>query len=164
MVACCGVTALANDTSKELSEMSDYHQQLQREYQIAVDKEDVEKQNLLIKEADEVLDKMIELADKLPVTRSNPFGTTYYSYFSKSIWIQRDLISLSIYPINLAWPSSQIETAWQFIVERHSSDPQWDNEKIMRKQFWCHVNLAGKIKTPWNIEPEKTSINPLTCN
>lgn len=26
MVACCGVTALANDTSKELSEMSDYHQ------------------------------------------------------------------------------------------------------------------------------------------
>lgn len=164
MIACCSVTALANDTPKGLSELSDYHKQLQKEYQIAVDEGDVERQNFLIKEADGVLDEMIEQADKLPVTKSNPFGTTYYDYFSKSVWITRDVVSLSIYPINLAWPSSQIETAWQFIVDRHSSDSHWDNEKIMRKQFWCHVNFAGSMKTPWNIEPHKTSINPITCN
>ena len=70
-------------------------------------------QNELIQKADQVLDEMVEISERKPLTRSNPFGTTYYDYFSNSFWISRDgVMSLSIYPINLAWPSSQIETAW----------------------------------------------------
>lgn len=165
LIACSGATAFANDTITKLTELSDYHKQLQKDYEIAMAEGNIDVQNQLIQEADKVLNEMTEISEGMPLTRSNPFGTTYYNYFSKSVWITRSgVVSLSIYPINLAWPSSQIETAWQFIVERHNSDPQWNNEKIMRKQFWCHVNFAGSMKTPWNLEPHKTSINPFTCN
>lgn len=164
-----GVTATAfagtNDTATRLSELSSYHRELKEEYDAAVKANNVELQNELIQKADQALDEMVEISKGKLITRSNPFGTTYYDYFSKSFWISRDgVMALSIYPINLAWPSSQIETAWQFIVDKHSSDKSWKNEKMMRKQFWCHVNLAGSMKTPWNIEPHKTSISPITCN
>ncbi|WP_084295609.1 DUF2599 domain-containing protein [Desulfitibacter alkalitolerans] len=94
-------------------------------------------------------------------------GTSYYDYFSKSYWITRsDGVSLSIYPVNLPWPRGgvDIEYAWQHILIWHECNDEWDNTSSMRGQFWCHANLAGSIKTPWNIEPWKTSYNPFTCN
>lgn len=169
LVLSFGVSAFASSETQNIQKMSfdeltEYHLQLQEEYGQAVADDDSSKQIGLIEEGNFVLDRIVELAENTPKTR-NAFGTTYYSYFSNSKWIDRNgLISLSIYPINLAWPSSQIETAWQFIVSEHNSHRNWKNESSLRKQFWCHVNFAGSMKTPWNIEPSKTSTNPFTCN
>jgi hypothetical protein len=166
-----GVNAFASNTTMNYEELSANYKQLQLEYDLAVKNEDLEQQKLLINQGNTVVDQMMEIDEKqlrkmsTRSIKSNPFGTTYYDYFSKSVWINRNgVYSLSIYPINLAWPSSQIDTAWNFIVDKHSSDSRWDNEKVLRKQFWCHANFAGSMKTPWNIEPSKTSINPFTCN
>lgn len=37
------------------------------------------------------------------------------------------------------------------------------NEEVLKSQFFCHVTY-GKYKIPWNIEPSRESINPITCN
>lgn len=37
------------------------------------------------------------------------------------------------------------------------------NEEVLKSQFFCHVTY-GKYKIPWNIEPARESINPITCN
>lgn len=39
-----------------------------------------------------------------------------------------------------------------------AEDYQWNyqNSSSMKNQFICHWDLAGIIKTPWNIEPSRT--------
>ena len=37
------------------------------------------------------------------------------------------------------------------------------NENVLKQQYYCHV-AYGTLKTPWNIEPHKSSINSFTCN
>lgn len=35
------------------------------------------------------------------------------------------------------------------------------NEEVLKSQIFCHVRY-GKYNIPWNIEPARESINPLT--
>ncbi|MBZ9693437.1 hypothetical protein [Clostridium sp. M14] len=41
--------------------------------------------------------------------------------------------------------------------------PIEESEDVLKQQYYCHVNY-GALKTPWNIEPSKSSINSITCN
>ena len=36
-------------------------------------------------------------------------------------------------------------------------------QKMMKEQFDCHVRY-GNLKTPYNLEPSRTSISQITCN
>lgn len=146
-------------------ELRERYKELKIDYDFAIESGDLEQQIILITEGNIILEKLMAAEEEYQQSSRNVFGTTYKDYFEKSYWITRDgEISLSIYPINLAWSTSQIETTWDIIRGVHESDREWDNTQTMRSQYWCHVNFAGSMKTPWNIEPWKTSINPFTCN
>lgn len=170
LVLCYGSSAFASDITEDYSamtneELSELHRQMRDNYNIAVENGDIANQNLLIEQADMVLDQMVINSEKSQIKPFNWPETSYFDYFSKSYFITRaDGVSLSIYPVNLAWGSSQIESAWSHIVMWHSGDSNWYNESSLKEQFYCHVNFAGNLKTPWNIEPWKTSTNPFTCN
>lgn len=158
---------LAGNESTDIDELLIYHQQLYEEYQLALENNDVDAQNYLIEEGERVLQQISDIDIEADLDLLSTGDTSYYDYFTTSYWITRSIgVSLSIYPINLAWPRGavDIEYAWQHILKWHSSDSQWNNTTSMRGQFWCHANLAGSMKTPWNIEPWKTSFNPFTCN
>lgn len=88
------------------------------------------------------------------------------AYFTSTGWIIRDgVVSLSLMPKRgLNWLSSSVrENAWNAVVNAYGNSSNWANTSVMKQQFMCHANY-GYIKTPWNLEPHKTSINPITCN
>ncbi|BDR76984.1 DUF2599 domain-containing protein [Clostridium tetani] len=97
-------------------------------------------------------------------------------YFYSVKWITRDgVVSLSIdpkpalYVVNMGDDRAEYERflkakkGWDIIVKQFSKDSRWKNTKIMEKQYLCHVGYGG-IKRPWNIEPHRTSMNPMNCN
>jgi len=158
---------------EEIFSINSKLQTLKIEYDEAIKNNNTSKQTYLILLADKLLDKLLIEFKKLEnsegyyynhFTRASSDGE-YYDYFTKSFWITRKGVkSLSIYPINLAWGPAGINKAWAAIKRFHSWNKEWYNEKSLYKQFMCHVNFAGSMKTPWNIEPSKKSINPITCN
>lgn len=171
------ITAFASEnTSNKVVEKSLYTpQQVQQEYDKAIKNGDVTKQTELEKYAREQIDKLKAtsklqneiLGEITPSSIYDPIQEEYYAkYFSSSSWIYRDgVVSLSMYPIApLTWIAPAPSRAWGSIVYKHSSDYRWQNTDIMEDQFYCHYWLAGSFKTPWNIEPHKTSMNPVTCN
>jgi len=158
---------------EELISINSKLQTIKTEYDEAIQNNDTFKQTQLILTANKLLDKQLIEFKKLEnsdgdyynyLTRANSDGE-YYDYLTKSFWITRNGIkSLSIYPINLAWGPAGINKAWAALKRFHSWNKEWYNEDSLYKQFMCHVNFAGSMKTLWNIEPSKTSINPITCN
>lgn len=167
----------AGNTSSKIVEKGSYTpQQIQQEYNKAIENGDTAKQNDLEKMAREQIDKLkaefnlqkgVEGDTISPRSVYDPLQEEYYEkYFNGSSWIDRDgVISLSMYPdAPLTWIGSAPARAWGSIVYKHSSDYRWQNTDIMEDQFYCHYWLAGSFKIPWNIEPHKTSINPVTCN
>ncbi|WP_455521475.1 DUF2599 domain-containing protein [Parvimonas micra] len=99
--------------------------------------------------------------------KSSGFG--YSDFFKGARWIRRSgMWSLSITPRDrlLNHPHHMYD-AWNVLKAKHSSNRHWSyysaNEEVLKLQFFCHVRY-GKYKIPWNIEPARESINPLTCN
>ncbi|MEH6996273.1 DUF2599 domain-containing protein, partial [Neobacillus drentensis] len=91
---------------------------------------------------------------------------TFSDYFSKVEWITRDgVVSLSIYPKSIltkayANPNTTLMLAsksFDLLKAKYSSDTRWKNTTPMRLQYDCHVLAARGIKTPWNIEPHRTT-------
>jgi hypothetical protein len=168
------LTAFAADNNSNIITNANQYtpQQIQKEYYIAVANKDTDRQNELLqmaREQQEILKNSIESQDKLisPKSIYDPTQEAYYEkYFSSASWIYRDgVVSLSMYPISpLKWIAPAPSRAWGSIVYKHSSDYRWKNTSVMKDQFYCHYWLAGSFKVPWNIEPHKTSINPITCN
>lgn len=146
----------------------DSHQELLEAYEEAVDAGDVEKQEELLEIGRASLDYLIAegeaASDDLPATRANP-SPNFSVYFSSGQWITRNgVVSLSLYPINpKTWSTIAVGYAWDAVTAMYSSSSNWRNASVMREQFYCHALFAA-WKTPWNLEPSKTSINPITCN
>lgn len=99
--------------------------------------------------------------------KSSGFG--YNDFFKGAQWIRRNgMWSLSITPRDrlLNHPHHMYD-AWNVLKARHSSSRHWSyysaNEEVLKAQFFCHVRY-GKLKLPWNIEPARESMNPVTCN
>ena len=91
----------------------------------------------------------------------------FISYFSTGYWETRDNgICLSLFPRTPTyWSDSQKLTAWNATFSKFHNDSKWDNTSCMEEQFYCHARLyTSMIETEWNLEPWKTSINPIFCN
>lgn len=94
--------------------------------------------------------------------------TKFSDYYSSSKWVNRsDGITLSLNPKKNAWqkPSNPIVEAhlykyrWEVVYNKHKGSSNWDNTASMRAQLHCHADIAKGIKTPWNIEPWRTTSN-----
>jgi glucan-binding YG repeat protein len=91
----------------------------------------------------------------------------YSSYYYSSIWLLREgIISLSIDPKMNAWIGSSLagnvfkeKDRWDVLVARHSAEPYWRNSASLRAQLNCHCDLAKSLKTPWNLESDRTTTN-----
>lgn len=90
---------------------------------------------------------------------------TYSDYFTSAKWITRDKeISLSVYPKTtspLITSHGNVQMvhatrAFSHLKSKWSGSSKWKNTKAMEAQFHCHVMGAGKMKTPWNLEPHRT--------
>ncbi|MFV0502462.1 MAG: DUF2599 domain-containing protein [Lachnospirales bacterium] len=123
--------------------------------------------------AERTLEKEIEMSSRN--MRINPDiadAIRYYgTYIKSSDWINRSgVISLSINPKGInsvkdAWNNLEKERAWGAIYAAHYRDSKWRNTSVMKKQFYCHARLFySSFKQPWNLEPHKTSIDPIRCN
>lgn len=89
---------------------------------------------------------------------------TFSSFFKSGSWITRDgVISLSLMPRDGGIGNEGSDRTWGTVYARFSPSSNWKNTSVMRQQYNCHF-WYGMIKTPWNLEPSKTSINPITCN
>ncbi|ASI36907.1 hypothetical protein A0126_19060 (plasmid) [Exiguobacterium sp. N4-1P] len=90
----------------------------------------------------------------------------YSDYFDSVSWITRDgVVSLSIHPDKkspLITSNGNIKMAhaghaFSLLKAKWSSSSKWKNTSAMSAQFHCHVLGAGKAKTPWNLEPHRTT-------
>lgn len=90
----------------------------------------------------------------------------YSDYFDSVSWITRDgVVSLSIHPdtnsplitTNGNIKMAHASHAFDLLKDKWSSSSKWKNTKAMSAQFHCHVLGAGKAKTPWNLEPHRTT-------
>ncbi len=106
-----------------------------------------------------------------PTLRYDPDELYYWklfpSYFRSGYWEYRNgKITLTLNPINTGiWLNSQKSNGWNSTYARFYKDSDWKNTSIMREQFYCHARLGySSIETEWNLEPWRTSINPILCN
>ncbi|MBN1056906.1 DUF2599 domain-containing protein [Clostridium botulinum] len=124
-----------------------------------------ELEGLPIEESEDVTFKLY--MDNKVIERS--ISSNYY--FKKVEWIKRSGVwSLSIHPTNSFKNGDRRNDiitgkSWNILRNAYSSDYRWnkENEDVLKQQYYCHVNY-GALKTPWNIEPSKSSINSITCN
>lgn len=94
----------------------------------------------------------------------------YSDYFFVVYWTVKDNgeIALRIYPndgltSNMTGNErmAMANHAFKLIKDRFSNDYRWKNEKSLFAQFHCYVLFAGSKKVSWNIEPHRTSSNPI---
>lgn len=83
-------------------------------------------------------------------------GEIYKACFSKVSWLKRsDGWTLSVTPKYGPYSGDQ---GFAALYWKHGKDAQWNyrNKSSMANQFYCHRDIAGHWKTPWNIEPWKS--------
>ncbi|WP_406795228.1 DUF2599 domain-containing protein [Bifidobacterium longum] len=74
--------------------------------------------------------------------------------------------SLSIMPRRaLLWDTDR---GWGQVYDRFHTSRHWTYysawaDASMRKQFNCHAQY-GMLKTPYNLEPSRSDVSPITCN
>lgn len=92
---------------------------------------------------------------------------SFSDYFTSSKWITRDgVVSLSVTPKSsgplIKAPNGNARMvaaskAWTILYNKHKGSSNWKNTASMKAQFECHVTMAQSFKTPWNLEPHRTT-------
>lgn len=84
----------------------------------------------------------------------------YRKFFSSVSWINRGgVISLSVNYNNAIFSAK--ERSWNVLLMAHYNDYYWNNARnsnpsannSMYHQYTCHVDFAGSLKKPYNLEP-----------
>ena len=159
------------ESEKEKSIYGEYDsfKELYDAYTEAVAAGDVEKQNELIEIGRTSLDKEIEMSEKLSL-RYDPdemywkrqFPTYFhYGYFEyrSSGW------TLSLGPKLTYWTGTDKANGWNAVYAKFHNNTNWANTSVMKDQFYCHARLGyAYFAGEWNLEPWRTSMNPITCN
>ncbi len=150
---------------------STYYRELNAQYMEAVQNNNYQRQDELIQIANDLLDTYIAESESSGIM---PLASgTYNDYFISSRWYFDDRgdapdneYYLSVMPrSNSLWQETNgSQNAWNRLYDSHSQSSHWHNTASMEKQFMCHAHFAGGWKTPWNLEPWKTNVNPFTCN
>lgn len=110
------------------------------------------------------------VAEEGEIAASSPGGAFasravgFTTYFKSGVWITRDgVVSLSLMPRDGGIGNESREGTWAHVKNVFSSSSKWKNTAMMTEQYNCHFRY-GMLKTPWNLEPHRTSINHVTCN
>jgi uncharacterized protein YxeA len=134
--------------------------ELEEAYYKAIKDRDIDRQNELLKIADETLNNEVlvsQIKSKFdPDERVALQG--YDKHISSSSWITRyGMISLSITAKSPDfWSPSDKSTAWNGVFAKHYKHSNWKNPDSMRTQFYRDERLGyATIKSPLNIEPGK---------
>lgn len=164
-------TASAFAVSTEQSPYGEYDNfnEVYTAYMEAIDNNDLEKQAELLEIARTSLDNMIEESHQIASQNATPYAArgVFSDYFSAGYWETRDNgVCLTLMRTGAFFDlTPQITEAWNLTYARFGNDPEWDNTDIMEEQFFCHARfIYGVFERVWNLEPWKTSINPITCN
>nr|WP_303792026.1 DUF2599 domain-containing protein [Bifidobacterium catenulatum] len=136
------------------------------------------KRNVYGKTEDETMQYLIastkeEQTSNIRMDTTAARGSWSNQWFAKGGWIARNgMWSLSLQPTWWAATATPTryyyaESAWATVPPQFSSSRHWTAyptaSKMMKEQFDCHVRY-GNLKTPYNLEPSRTSISQITCN
>lgn len=90
----------------------------------------------------------------------------FHNYFSYGYFEVRDNgWCLSLGNKLSYWSNEDKATGWSATYASFHNNSHWDNTSVMEDQFYCHARLVyAALQDEWNLEPWKTSINPITCN
>ncbi|MGP1361539.1 MAG: DUF2599 domain-containing protein [Candidatus Fimenecus sp.] len=143
-------------------------------YNEAVQKKDSELQNKLLQIAKASLE--YEMNEEANVITPSPkridpdkayWINKFWEMFNYGRWDMRPTgITLSLGPKNHGiWTSKQKSNGWNAISAKFCESHYWNNTECMKQQFYCHARLGyAAVEQEWNLEPWKTTINPITCN
>ena len=152
------------------------------EYMKAVKDGNVEKMSELEKIAEESLQKEIEIGEKelelsnsipeyMPtMTRMDPdeqyYLNLFWRYFNTGYWEWRSNgVCLTLKNKLNYWSSSDKANGWAATYTKFRKSSNWRNTNVMQQQFYCHARLGyAAYEHTWNLEPWRTSMNPITCN
>lgn len=147
-------------------------EELYQAYMQAVEEGDSEQQALLLEIGRTSLRAEIEMSQaNTPVPAYDPVEQYWRDevlpqYFSYSYFETRSNgVCLSLGNKLSYWSSDDKSTGWTAVRMTYRNHRYWDNTEIMKEQFYCHARLGyAAIENEWNLEPWKTSVNPITCN
>ncbi len=153
-------------------------EELYNEYMDAVGEGDVERQEWLLNIGESSLNREIELGEEALANVAMPAYNAdelywigqFPNYFYYGTWKYNDqgLPNLALGPINTGiWSSADTANGWNATYTKFRNDSQWANKNVacMKEQFYCHARpIYSTVAGEWNIEPWKTSMNPITCN
>lgn len=152
------------------------------EYMKAIKDGNVEKMSELEKIAEESLQKEIETSEKelelsnsiteyMPtMTRMDPdeqyYLNLFWRYFNTGYWEWRSSgVCLTLKNKLNYWSSSDKANGWAATYTKFRKSSNWRNTYVMQQQFYCHARLGyAAYEHTWNLEPWRTSMNPITCN
>lgn len=152
----------------------DSFEELYNAYIDAVEDGDVERQEWLLEIGESSLDAFIANDEAAAVSAPRPRyneDVAYWigqfpNYFSYGRWgVSSSGVNLALGPRSgVSWTSGNISNAWNATYSKFHGDSQWQHTNCMKSQFYCHAQLSAFAGSEWNLEPWKTSINPITCN
>ena len=139
--------------------------EIRDEYYEAIESNNIEKQEALLKIADERLEEELARYKKLQfritptVIRGNE---SFYTLFKSGKFIYRYISRLGKYGYSLSldpdpagpifaydWTYDDVPNSWNIVVRKFAKDPRWNykNMDTMYKQYACHYKY-GLLKTP----------------
>jgi|SRR5690625_368811 len=112
-------------------------------------------------------DGLSNLEDSTQIGTFAALPTKFSQYYSSSKWIKRSTgMSLSLNPKKPAWQTPPgmagahlQKYRWDVVYKKHGKSKNWKHTASMKAQLHCHADYPKKLKTPWNIEPWRTTSN-----
>lgn len=178
LVLILGVIGMTLSCKVDASEYSNPYspyanfEEVYKAYQEAVANGDELKQEELLEIGRRSLYKEIEVSEKQALNaRIDPdelyWKQQFPTYFSYGYFEQRSNgWTLSLGSKNQGvWTSTAKSNGWNSVYAKFKDNSHWNNTDIMKEQFYCHARIAySTMEEEWNLEPWRTSMNPITCN
>lgn len=146
-------------------------EQLYSAYMDAVESEDYTLQEELLEIGRTSLQIEIAIAEQYSTQPTADAIEQYWreqfpTYFSYGYWGTNyfgDTLSLGN-KLSI-WSVDDKANGWQATYMMFRNHRKWDNTDIMKEQFYCHARLGyAAFEEEWNLEPGRTTMNPITCN
>lgn len=144
--------------------------ELYEAYMIAIDEGDLVKQEELIELGWITLYKEEAMPTKNNMLRLDPdeldLIAKFTKYFDYGYFEERPSgLTLSLGNKLSYWSNSEKSEGWNSVYAKFHRDYRWSNTPMMKDQFYCHARLGyAAYEDEWNLEPWRTSMNPITCN
>ena len=145
-------------------------EELYEAYGKAIKERNIEQQKKLLEIGRRSLIAEMEMADRSIKPTADPdkiyWINQFPNYFSYGYFeIRSNGLTLSLGNKLHYWSAQNKANGWNSVYAKFSDDNRWAHTNVMREQFYCHARLGyAAFEKEWNLEPWRTSINPITCN